>query len=102
MIDFEMSLLSNFIGTKAQLIYPYTSRLNKQNFNNVWASLIQELNFYHKNFKLIQKQISKEGYCCVFQPVFGCCVHPKAGQTTFFSLFQLKKEDMNTHQQKGE
>ena len=26
--------------------------------------------------------------CCVFGPAFGCCAHPKAGQTTFFSLFQ--------------
>ena len=27
--------------------------------------------------------------CCVFRPAFGCCAHPKAGQTTFFSRFQL-------------
>ena len=26
--------------------------------------------------------------CCVFQPAFGCCGHPKAGQTTFFIRFQ--------------
>ena len=26
--------------------------------------------------------------CCVFQPAFGCHVHSKAGQTTFFSRFQ--------------
>ena len=26
--------------------------------------------------------------CCVFGPAFGCCVHLKAGRTTFFSHFQ--------------
>ena len=26
--------------------------------------------------------------CCVFWPAFGCCTHPKTGQTTFFSRFQ--------------
>ena len=26
--------------------------------------------------------------CCVFWPAFECCVHPKAGQNTFFSPFQ--------------
>ena len=25
--------------------------------------------------------------CCVFRPAFGCCVHPKAGWTTFFQPF---------------
>ena len=27
--------------------------------------------------------------CCVFWPAFWCCVHPKVGQNTFFSHFQL-------------
>ena len=27
--------------------------------------------------------------CCVFRPTFGCCAHPKAGLTTFFSFFNL-------------
>ena len=27
-------------------------------------------------------------FCCVFWPAFGCCTHPKAGWTTFFSRFQ--------------
>ena len=27
-------------------------------------------------------------YCCVFQPAFGCCAHPKAGRTPFFCRFQ--------------
>ena len=26
--------------------------------------------------------------CCVFRPAFGCCAHPKAGRTAFFSCFQ--------------
>ena len=26
--------------------------------------------------------------CCVFRPAFGCCPHPEAGWTTFFSPFQ--------------
>ena len=26
--------------------------------------------------------------CCVFWPAFGCCAHPKAGSTNFFSRFQ--------------
>ena len=25
--------------------------------------------------------------CCVFQPAFGCCAHPKAGRNTFFQPF---------------
>ena len=25
--------------------------------------------------------------CCVFRPAFGCCIHPKAGQNTFFQPF---------------
>ena len=24
--------------------------------------------------------------CCAFRPAFGCCVHPKAGLTTFYPL----------------
>ena len=25
--------------------------------------------------------------CCVFQPTFGCCAHPKAGRSSFFQPF---------------
>ena len=25
--------------------------------------------------------------CCVFQPAFGCCAHPKADPNTYFQLF---------------
>ena len=31
--------------------------------------------------------------CCVCRPAFGCCVHPKAGQTTFLSRFQLNLQE---------
>ena len=27
--------------------------------------------------------------CCVFQPAFGCCAHPKSSWNTFFSCLQL-------------
>ena len=29
----------------------------------------------------------KSPVCCLFWPAFGCCVHPKAGRTTFFQPF---------------
>ena len=27
------------------------------------------------------------GKCCVFQPAFGCCAHPKVGQSNFLAIF---------------
>ena len=33
------------------------------------------------------KNMFIRGPCCVFQPAFGSCAHPKAGQNTFFSCF---------------
>ena len=46
-------------------------------------------------FKVVKKFV--DVVVCVFQPAFGCCVHPKAGLTTFFSCFQpfLSKSWLN-------
>ena len=30
----------------------------------------------------------KKIMCCVFQPAFWCCMHPKAGQNTFLGCFK--------------
>ena len=32
--------------------------------------------------------LSKGNLCCVFRQDLGCCAHPKAGRSTFFSCFQ--------------
>ena len=54
-------------------------RIPKNAGNDYWVSF--KLNYSRD---LNTRHIS----CCVFRPAFGCCTHPKAGPTTFFSRFQ--------------
>ena len=44
---------------------------------------------YRVNDNILNKKLEvRNPWCCEFWPAFRCCVHSKAGRTTFFSRFQ--------------
>ena len=65
---------SYFTRYDRKLLYKYSPSLQ-------WSHDARSLN---SNFMPIQF-----ANCCVFWPPFGCCTHPKAGQTTFSAVFNL-------------
>ena len=54
-----------------------------------WKKIHKKCYNKKKGVKKLDSSKSSVVYCCVFQPAFGCCAHPKAGQNHFLAVFNL-------------
>ena len=61
-------------------MYNQCGEVKVQSSTKIGFSLVKKLR------KNIETYFLLKAVCCVFQPAFGCCVHPKAGRNIFFIL----------------